>query len=233
MAAQFEQHRCTPRQQSDEAVFFNFLESVFEPGGWDGACTSPSKGSDVDAYDTLIIPKEALPQSPSDGFCDHDAAGVHLVNSKPLNKLPRKRQSNTKRAPKRCSRAISVRRCISNDTYLRRLYLSQSQAVALFPFVSHNLLQTPRPRLRGRSQKLTPTFGPIASHTHNLELVDEHGDKWPANFECSWANGKLYCLLAGGWAQFCRHNKVAVSDYVVLQRGQADSTLVFVRIERA
>lgn len=231
MSVPVEQHLLKQHcEQSEETVFIDFLESVLVRRGRNNAVISTNGDSNDDSSATQIISGVVLAQPSVDGCCNINVFHANHGDSMHIKKRPRVRQNGTLRAHGRRLQTKCVRRCITNDTYLRRLYLSQSQAAYLFPLVPFSLPQA-FPCTRDQDQKLTPVLQTVLT-SYKFELVDASGLQWETILEYSVTNGKSHCRLVGGWALFCRHNKVSIKDHIVFERLQGQSNNIFASIER-
>lgn len=143
---------------------------------------------------------------------------------------PCKHQRNRQccgRTTKRRNRLVKVvRRTISNDTYLRRVYLSPEQALCLFPGLQPFSATATMARQVRASLRSKVT-------TQDVVLVTRDGRRWSSVFECVVStNGQLHCRLVNGWSQFCKDNGVAVHDSVVLESSSTNSNEIVAIVER-
>lgn len=121
-----------------------------------------------------------------------------------------------------------VRRTITNNTYLRRLYLSPVQAVYLIPGIKKGST----PITLSRKHRALVQEGSKNSR-YDVDLVLSDGRRWASAFECVVsANGQLHCRLVNGWSRFCQDNGIAVHDSVVLEASNNSSNEIVVFIER-
>jgi hypothetical protein len=119
-----------------------------------------------------------------------------------------------------------VRRRITNDTYLRRLYMPPDSVICLFPSLSSKLLEMTA--LRSEQAHCKPRY-----LSQDIVMTDATGRSWPVTCDCKLSSsGILHCRLIGGWSRFCRDNNVAVQDEVVLVRGCGRSADVTVHVDR-
>ena len=132
---------------------------------------------------------------------------------------------NIKKGRNRLSK--SVRRTITNNTYLRRLYLSPSQALSLFPGLSAGFAPMTQSRQVRSEIKHEETAHQV------INLISSDGRHWSSVLECAVSlNGQLHCRLVKGWSQFCRDNGVAVYDSVVFEPATSKTNEIVARIER-
>ena len=119
----------------------------------------------------------------------------------------------------------SVRRVITNNTYLRRLYLSPGQVLCLFPGLSTDFIPMTQSRQVRSLLKQKETARDI-----DLETCD--GRHWASILECVVVpSGHLHCRLVNGWSQLCRDNGVAVHDSVVFEMSASSPNEIAARIE--
>jgi hypothetical protein len=110
--------------------------------------------------------------------------------------------------------AHSVRRKVTNKTYLRRLHFSVADAVSLFPAVG-NSVRLVHTMTRGkRSSSKVFKF----RLTHEVSLHDASEREWRATFECVSTGGQVHCRVAHGWSQFCQANNIHVGSGIRVQR---------------
>lgn len=210
--------------RADEAHFFSFLQTLLVDGGTIPLASAAGAGSDLEVV-LPVSPHSPPASSPSSQGTAPPAPSVS-PRARRRPQPPRARRNSAIRALERRSHAKPVRRCITNETYLRRLYLSTRQVAALFSGLSHEMLATMG---AGTSTKWPRTNAHVS---REFELVDAGGARWPTLCECSLAQGKLHCRLVGGWASFCRANGVATKDDVVFERCRGRPGEIAVRVER-
>lgn len=123
----------------------------------------------------------------------------------------------------------TLRRRITNDTYLRRLYMPPVDVITLFPSLSSKLLSINEMRFQ-RCQRLQSELPGLIQ---DFVMTDASGKSWPVTCDCKMlSSGAMHCRLTGGWSRFCRDNNVAVHDEVVLTRCHERSVDVSVHVER-
>ena len=127
--------------------------------------------------------------------------------------------------PQTCSQGgtLAFQRLVSNESYMRRMYLEQRVARILFSEMESHFEQTLRQRSRVKK-------GPRLCRP--ITLVDEAGCKWTAVCTCFVSGGQLHCRLTDGWSAFCKGNRLHLFDRVVFQIAalEAENMTVFVRI---
>jgi B3 DNA binding domain len=123
----------------------------------------------------------------------------------------------------------TLKRCITNDTYLRRLYMPADQVTTLFPFLFSKLLAMTEIRFKNCQR----FHSQLSTLYHDFIMADANGRRWTVTCDCKMSSsGTLHCRLTRGWSQFCRDNNVAIHDDVVLVRGCGQSVDVNVYVDR-
>lgn len=215
---------------ADEAAFFSFLESMLIRDEWACAGLSAGEGGNYKASNEFVLSTTVSSQPSADTWGAPQSVSS-IFNTK--HRLSRAERTSHAHVLARSLQATHIRRCITNDTYLRRLYLSPRHVMALFPTLSRELLPMMMPCSKRRSRNATSKSVRSTLVCREFELVDANGLRWRILLECSLANGCLHCRFLGGWTHFCRENKVATNDYIVFERSSAQSSEIFARVERA
>lgn len=123
----------------------------------------------------------------------------------------------------------TLRRRITNDTYLRRLYMAPADVVTLFPFLASKLQAI----TKMRSQRCRRLQTQLPGLNHDFVMTDAIGRRWTVTCNCKISgSGILHCKLTGGWSCFCRENNVTIHDNVVLVQGYGLSADVHVYVDR-
>lgn len=119
-----------------------------------------------------------------------------------------------------------VRRQITNETYLRRLYMPPDSVTCLFPSISSKLLAL-RTATRSRRAQIQ-----LSDLNQEFIMTDSTGQSWSVTCNCSMSStGVLHCRLIGGWSRFCRDKNVSVQDEVVFVRGHGRPADITVYID--
>lgn len=127
-----------------------------------------------------------------------------------------------------CHTDAHIVQCIlSNNTYLRRLYLSLTQAKILFPDLTNHLSAMSMSR-KQRSRAVA-----LKKWSHKILLVNENGQCSHAVFDCIVSSKRqLHCRITQGWSQFCQALGVVVGNSIVIEPVQKCALVLLVRIER-
>lgn len=148
----------------------------------------------------------------------------------PTNFCSRKLQNTNKKcnsmaSKKRQEIAKSIRRTITNSTYLRRLYLPADQALSIIPGDANLELDLVSNKRRSCTRnKIT---------SHDVTLVTCDGRCWVVTFEFTVSTlGQRHFRLVDGWARFCRDNGVCVDDEIIFHPNRTGSNEIEVIIER-
>lgn len=127
---------------------------------------------------------------------------------------------------KNCLHLNAVRRCITNGTYLRRLYMPPDSVMHLFPSIYSKMLVAAATYSQRAQRKM-------ARQIQDITMTDTTGRRWSVTCDCKMSSsGTLYCRLTGGWSRFCRENHVTVDDDVVLMRDCGRFADVSVYVDR-
>jgi hypothetical protein len=196
-----------------EAIFLAFLED-------NNATIAPKMASKSELSASLTLEKDNRSTSA------HVPAESHVDGASPATPLRPKQKPKRLRSMRGLRpHGRSVRRRITNDTYLRRLYMPPDSVMRLFPSLSSKLLAMTETR---------PQRAPPPCLSQDFMLSDPTGRSWRLTCDCKISSsGVLHCRLVGGWSCFCRDNNIAVQDEVVLVRGQGQSADITVCIDRA
>lgn len=227
---------CWPQPSDEDDEFFKFLESSLVNSD---VCTSDGSNSTcafdkISSSEDMHTSQEACCQRVGDAKRDGPAAPS---SSRPIQTQPSRacpslsccgapvRRRGLKTGDAQGAEAHQVRRVITNDTYLRRLYVPPQQTVALFPTLLHKFRL--EAQLGQSNRKKSVRF------SYRVRLVNEAGRHWSATCTCYvYIAGAQHCQLVDGWAHFCRDNNVQLGDTVVLKRSRACSTDIVVTVNR-
>jgi len=162
---------------SEDDAFSSFMDPVVGPPEWEGPPPSgPGKAA------------PAVDRSPG--------AGTKAGN-------PRRRR---RREPAKLGDAPTFEKRITSDTYLRRLYLTRQQAVALAPIMARV------------AEMHDHTKDPATTVSARVAVLDEHNVLHELECKCYLSSREHHFVLCTGWSALTKQSGVALGDAVVFSR---------------
>ena len=173
-------------------------------------------GSDDDAFLSFMDPFVSLPAWESPPSCARHAAPVvdHSPRTKAGNARRRRRREPAKRGD-----ASTFEKRITSNTYLRRLYMTHQQAIALAPTMACVA------ELHEHTKDHATTV------SARVAVLDEHDVAHELECKCYLSSREHHFVLCAGWSTLSKQSRVVLGDAVVFSRvGQGHFRVV--RVER-
>ena len=160
-------------------------------------------GSDDDALSLFMDPFVSPPAWESPPSCARHAAPVvdHSSRTNAGNARRRRRREPAKRGD-----ASTFEKRITSDTYLRRLYLTRQQAVALAPTMARV------------AEMHDHTKDPATTVSARVAVLDEHDVAHELECKCYLSSREHHFVLCAGWSALSKQSGVVLGDAVVFSR---------------
>ena len=173
-------------------------------------------GSDDDAFSSFMDPFVSPPALEGPPSCVRHVAPVvdHSPRTNASNARRRRRREPAKRGD-----ASTFNKRITSNTYLRRLYLTRQQAVALAPTMA------------SVAEMHNHTKDHATTVSARVAVLDEHDVAHELECKCYLSSREHHFVLCAGWSTLSKQSRVVLGDAVVFSRvGQGHFRVV--RVER-
>lgn len=131
-------------------------------------------------------------------------------------------KKNHARKKNEASTSGPVRRTITNETYLRKLYLPFRKAKRLLSSLECTPMQC---KTRRNSKKLVQRI---------IINILNNDRRWLVAFECALSfNRQIHCRFVEGWSSFCKDNGLCINDAVVFWPSATNDHEIRVQIEKS
>lgn len=105
-----------------------------------------------------------------------------------------------------CGLRPTFKKKITNETYLKRMYINQQFTKCFIPSVDAILSDES-----------------IKQYNQRVSLMNVAGRTWDVEFEVVKSHKQLHCRLKKGWSLFCHDNGVSLHDCLVFQQMTCDN----------
>ena len=172
-------------------------------------------GSDDDALPLFMDRFVSVPVWEAPPSCARHAAPV--VDHSPRTKAGNARRCR-RREPAKRGDASTFEKRITSNTYLRRLYLTRQQALALAPTTSRV------------AEMHDHTKDPATAVSARVTVLDERNLAHDMECKCYLSSRERHFVLCNGWSALSKQSGVALGDAVVFSRvGQGHFRVVRVK----
>ena len=160
-------------------------------------------GSDDDAFSSFMDPFVSPPALEGPPSCARHAAPV-------VDHFPRTNAGSARRRwprePAKLGDASTFKKRITSDTYLRRLYLTRQQAVALVPTMARV------------AEMHDDTKNHATTVSARVAVKDEHNELHELECKCYLSSREHHFVLCTGWSALSKQSGVVRGDAVVFSR---------------
>jgi len=159
-------------------------------------------GSDDDAFSSFMNPFVSPSAWEGPSSCARHAAP--FVGRSPRTKAGNARRRR-RREPAQRGDGSTFERRITSNTFLRRLYLTRQQAVALAPTMARV------------AEMRDHTKDPAAAVSTGVTVLDEHDVAHVMECKCYLSSREHHFVLCNGWSAWSKQSGVALGDAVVFR----------------
>ena len=211
---------------SDDDAISSFMDPFFSPPGWEGppSCAAPVVDR-CPVADTKVGNARRRRRREPDPFVSTPGleapSGPHHVAPTKDHSLASKVQKVRRRRPRPPAKSGDVStftKRITSNTYLRRLYLTRQQAVALAPTMARVV------------EMHDHTKDPATTVSARVAVLDEHDVAHELECKCYLSSREHHFVLCAGWSTLRTQSGVVLGDAVVFSRvGQGRFRVVRVK----